>query len=136
MKALLTFITLCALGATAHAEIRTIKCTTKFKGKTESIQLKFDEKGNFRLWSESQIAKAPKGSLFELFNDVSMDQGGGLDYAEDVKAPGGYSVLRIGTTADQFQIGMKRDLSKAFWKYIDRGSGAGNDEGPLTCVEK
>lgn len=110
----------------------TVTCTLDNAGKKESIQLKLDANGKIVQWDNTKWAVTSKGAeTLAVFSENIEEYG--FEWSKSFRAPNGYSILELGTTADASRVGVNLKTKTGFYTYLDQGSGSGN-EGPLKMV--
>ncbi len=115
----------------AHAATFTVKCTSTYNNKKETIQIRLSDKGKIVPWDSKVLCKAPKDSLFSNFSGREDD---GIEYSNTFVARNGFALVNVGTTADDMTIGVHPKTLQAFYNYRDTGSGAGNFKLTMTCI--
>ena len=108
-----------------------VKCTLTDSGNTEWVQLTLDANDKIVQQTKKKWATSSGGKWLDVFSQDVENYG--FEWQKSFKAPNGYNILELGTTADSFQIGVNMGAGKGFFTYHDLGSGAGN-KGPLTLA--
>lgn len=136
MKKILLICALYFLSTPAVAnQLYTVECSTKINSAVHAVQFKMDQYGNIVDWDKKHYAKNVKGDLFWLFGE-SFDTSG-VESKNSFKAPNGYSILSLTTTADNVTVGINIAKSTGFYQYKDYGSGNGNTKPMvLSCQSK
>lgn len=126
MKKLLLSLALLALSTPAMAnQINTVECSTVTISAPDVVQFKMDQNGNIIDWDTKHFAKNIKGNLFRLFGESFNNSP--VESKKSFKAPNGYSILSLTTTADNETVGINISKSMGFYQYKDYGSGNGNE---------
>lgn len=127
MKKLLLLAALYFLSSPATAnQIYTVECATRIITTIHAAQFKMDQYGNIVDWDKKHFAKNLQGDLFELFGE-SFDTSA-VESKRAFKAPNGYSILSLTTTADNITVGINIAKFTGFYQYKDYGSGNGNSK--------
>lgn len=109
-----------------------VECRTEVKTQVQTISLRLNEKRVIIQWDKNHMAKADENSIFTLLTE-SPDS---FEYVNSFKVRNGYSILQVGTTADELIIGISKSLNNGIFKYKDQGSGNGDSDYFLDCLEK
>lgn len=136
MKKLLLLCAVYFLSSPVMAnQLYVVECSTITISIPDVVQFKMDQFGNIVDWDSKHFAKNIKGNLFKLFGESFNTSA--VESKRSFKAPNGYSILSLTTTADNETVGINISKSAGFYQYKDYGSGNGN-EGPtvLKCTVK
>jgi len=108
-----------------------VKCWVEGKySAQDSVALKM-KNGSLTYWSKTSVARPDAKSIFGLFSEPIEE--GAIESVRFSQAKNGYALVTIFTTAESITVGVSSDLTKGFWRYLDHGSGNGNDSLELSC---
>ncbi|MGE0634490.1 MAG: hypothetical protein AB7O96_18890 [Pseudobdellovibrionaceae bacterium] len=111
-----------------------VVCSATVKGKEQTAIFKIEKNGKFGYMGKNIYAKAKEDSIFYWLTQDTEESG--AEWEKNFRAPNGYSVVEVGTTADSVTVGISKDFTKGFYKYRDLGSGNGNSELTMECSVK
>jgi|GEM_PF-5464039 len=114
-------------------EPQVVSCKADVDGKTQQLKLKLDAEGKIVKWDDKNWAQAKRNGIFFWLAENEEEDMSSIEYDSSIIAANGYSIVKVGTTADEVSVGISADRKKGFFKYRDAGSGNGNSEYPLVC---
>ena len=118
------------LGA-SQAYADDVECWAKVHGKKNVMNATIADDGTFARTSNNGWVETQEDTIFSW---MAMDPTrAGAEYYDTFKAPNGYSIVKMGTSANEMKIGVSADRTKGFYEYTDHGSSANNAQIVLTC---
>ncbi len=108
----------------------TVECKTT-EGKVHKLKAKLTSKGKLVRWDNKRFVEADSKSIFHLF--ATDQEETGVEYSKEFQAKNGYSIVVLGTTADEHTLGISLEKLDGFFQYKDLGSGSGNSKEKLSC---